>query len=176
MEYDYSCCYYCPHLHKNRERSLLLFCLVSCVFFVMAALKIRIAVWWGMIPCSASAVVSVSLGCRFREESRRAVTKQGFLPILPVLGLSDSRAELLNMDMVNDRSFKGMLPGSHLDKTRTSEKKKNPVVCVGWRLKRRSGFYWDFSEKQEQFQLLPSAGFPCRSSKGGLGGAAQRFS
>lgn len=107
MEYDYSCCYYCPHLHKNREWSLLLFCLVSCGFFVMAALKIRIAVWWEMIPCSASAVVSVSLGCRFREESRRAVTKQGFLPILPVLGLSDSRAELLNMDMVNDCSFKG---------------------------------------------------------------------
>lgn len=62
---------------------------------------------------------------------RRTVTKQGFLPILAVLELWNSRAEVLNMDMVNDCSFKGRLPGLSLgqDKDIREEKKKS-VVCV----------------------------------------------
>lgn len=70
---------------------------------------------------------------RFREEGRRAVTKQGFLPMLPVLGLCSSRAELLNMAMVNDDcSSRGCCLGQGKD---IREEEKTSVVCVGWSLR-----------------------------------------
>lgn len=66
---------------------------------------------------------------------------------------------------------RGLCLGSHLDKTRTSEKKRKSVVCVGWRLERRSGFCWDFSEEQEQFLVQD---FPAGAAREGCGAQAGR--
>lgn len=102
MEYDYSCCYYCPHLHKNKEWSSLLFCLVSVCFFVIAALKIRdgrIAVCWGMMPCSACHSRGLNCSGMHIQGGRQENSHQAGIPANPGRpGALESRAEVLNVD------------------------------------------------------------------------------
>lgn len=67
---------------------------------------------------------------------------------------------------------RGCCLGSHLDKDIREGKKS--VVCISWRLKRRSGFYGDFSENRSNSSSFLAQDFTAGAAGEGCGAEGGR--